>query len=104
VKTRIRSLPGLEENQKEDSEREPLYRIIIHNDDTTPMDFVIHILITIFLLPRINAANIMYSAHLNGSAYVQTAPRAVAQLRINKAHFAAILKSAPLHFSMEPET
>jgi ATP-dependent Clp protease adaptor protein ClpS len=104
MKTRIRSLPGIEENQKEELEREPLYRIIIHNDDTTPMDFVIHILITIFLLPRINAANIMFSAHLNGSAYVQTVPRALAQLRINKAHFAAILKSTPLHFSMEPDS
>jgi ATP-dependent Clp protease adapter protein ClpS len=47
--------------------------------------------------------NIMYTAHLNGAAYVQTLPRTEAKRRINKAHFAARLKSFPLEFSMEPE-
>lgn len=83
--------------------RQPLYRVIVHNDDKTPMDFVIHVLSTIFLVPDPNAAYIMYSAHLNGQAYVQTLPRAEAQRRISKAHFAARLKGYPLQFSMEPE-
>jgi ATP-dependent Clp protease adaptor protein ClpS len=82
---------------------EPLYRVIVHNDDLTPMEFVIHILSTIFLIPEINAATIAYSAHLTGQAYVQTLPRPEARRRINKAHFVAKLKGYPLEFSMEPE-
>jgi ATP-dependent Clp protease adaptor protein ClpS len=82
---------------------DPLYRVIIHNDDVTPMDFVIHILITVFLIPELNSATIMYAAHLNGSAYVQTLPKSEARRRINKALFAARLRSLPLQFSLEVE-
>ncbi len=83
--------------------REPLYRVIIHNDDLTPMDFVVHVLATVFQIPEPNAGFIMYTAHLNGQAYVQTLPRPEAQRRISKARFAARLKGFPLEFSMEPE-
>ena len=82
---------------------DPLYRIIVHNDDVTPMDFVIHILMTVFRIPELNAATIMYAAHLDGSAYVQTLSKSEAKLRINKALFAARLGRFPLQFSMEIE-
>jgi ATP-dependent Clp protease adaptor protein ClpS len=97
--------PTPEKIEKEERrvEQEPLYRVIIHNDDVTPMDFVIHVLITIFSIPNANAVNIMYTAHLNGAAHVQTLPKTEAKRRINKAYFAARLKGYPLEFSMEPE-
>ena len=96
-------IPKIRPDEQEQTEEEPLYRVIIHNDEVTPMDFVIHILITVFLLPTANAANIMYTAHINGLAYVQTLPKTEARRRINKALFAARLKGYPLEFSMEPE-
>jgi ATP-dependent Clp protease adaptor protein ClpS len=89
--------------KEEQTDEGPLYRVIIHNDDVTPMDFVIDILITIFDLPAANAAYVMYTAHLNGNAYVQTLPKPEAQRRINKAHFSARFKGYPLKFTMEPE-
>jgi len=85
------------------TELEPLYRVIIHNDDVTPMDFVTHILVTIFLIGYPEAVEIMLSAHNQGIAVVQILPKAEAEKRINKAHFAAGLEGYPLHFSMEPE-
>ncbi len=85
------------------TELEPLYRVLIHNDDVTPMDFVTHILVTIFLLGYPAAVEIMLSAHNQGMAVVQILPKAEAEKRINKAHFAAGLEGYPLHFSMEPE-
>lgn len=91
------------EATKGQAAHEPLYRVIVHNDDQTPMEFVIHVLSTVFLMPEINAATIAYSAHLRGQAYVQTLPRPEARRRINKAHFAARLRGYPLEFSMEPE-
>jgi len=96
-------VPEKSRRSEEGTAREPLFRILIHNDKVTPMDFVVHVLVTIFALPRPNAEHVMYSAHLTGTAYVQTLPAPEARLRINKARFAASLKSYPLRFSMEPE-
>ena len=91
------------EAQEEETELEPLYRVIIHNDDVTPMDFVVHVLTTFFYLSNPKAAEIMLTAHVYGTAYVQTLPKTEAENRINKAHFAAGLEGYPLHFSIEPE-
>ena len=91
------------EEQQEETELEPLYRVIIHNDDVTPMDFVVQILKMIFYLSNSKAAEIMLTAHYYGTAYVQTLPKSEAERRINKAHFAAGLEGYPLHFSLEPE-
>ena len=91
------------EEQEEETELEPLYRVIIHNDDVTPMDFVVNVLKTFFYLSNPKAAEIMLTAHVYGTAYVQTLPKTEAENRINKAHFAAGLEGFPLHFSLEPE-
>ena len=97
----IQVLPQTAEGQE--TALEPLYRVIIHNDDVMPMDFVVHALTTIFLLTQPDAIEVMYTAHFSGIAYVQTLPKTEAERRINKAHFAAGLEGYPLHFSMEPE-
>ena len=101
----VTAVPEIEiiEEQEEETELETLYRILIHNDDVTPMDFVVQILKTIFFLSNPKAYEIMLIAHITGLAYVQTLPRSEAEKRINRAHFAAGLEGYPLHFSMEPE-
>ena len=91
------------EKQQQETAYEPLFRVIIHNDDVTPMDFVVHVLRNIFMLLLPDAVEIMYTAHYRGEAVVQILPRSEAEKRINKAHFAAGLEGYPLHFSMEPE-
>jgi ATP-dependent Clp protease adaptor protein ClpS len=88
---------------EDETELEPLYRILIHNDHVTPMDFVVHILKTVFYLSNERALDVMMTAHISGIAYVQTIQKSEAETRINKAHFAAGLEGYPLHFSMEPE-
>lgn len=101
----LQVVPEIEivEEQEEETELEPLYRVIIHNDDVTPMDFVVHVLKMFFYLSNRKAAEIMLTAHVYGTAYVQTLPKSEAESRINKAHFAAGLEGYPLHFSLEPE-
>jgi ATP-dependent Clp protease adaptor protein ClpS len=98
-----RPIPAKTEEEELETSEGPLYRVIIHNDPVTPMDFVIHILVAIFFVPDPNAAHIMYTAHINGSAYVQTLPKPEAGRRIGRATFSARLKGYPLEFSMEPE-
>ncbi|HVN15108.1 MAG TPA: ATP-dependent Clp protease adaptor ClpS [Anaerolineales bacterium] len=96
-------IPDIQIIPNEETELEPLYRVLIHNDNVTPMDFVVKILQTIFMLGIDRAMDVMYTAHFSGIAYVQTLPKSEAESRINKAHFAAGLEGYPLHFSMEPE-
>ena len=96
-------IPEIQIIEAVDTELEPLYRIIIHNDTTTPMDFVVHILTSIFFLGTPTAMDIMLKAHITGTAYVQTVSRSEAQKRINKAHAESNAAGYPLQFSMEPE-
>jgi ATP-dependent Clp protease adaptor protein ClpS len=97
------SIPQIQPLPVSEPELEPMYRVIIHNDDVTPMDFVIHILERIFFIGAAAAVDIMYTAHFTGAAYVQSLPKSEAQNRIARAHFAAGLEGYPLHFSLEPE-
>lgn len=95
--------PEIEIVEETETDLEPLYKVIIHNDDVTPMDFVVHILKTIFYLGNDRASEIMLTAHINGNAYVQTLARSEAKRRIDNAHAEAHNAGCPLHFSMEPE-
>jgi ATP-dependent Clp protease adaptor protein ClpS len=96
-------LPEIEIIEESETELESLYRVIIHNDNITPMDFVVHILKTIFYLANDRAADIMLTAHIKGNAYVQTLLKSEAERRVNKAHFEANNAGYPLKFTMEPE-
>jgi len=97
------SLPLIEIVPDQETELEPLYRVIVHNDDVTPMDFVTRVLVSVFYLAYPDAVQIMLSAHYKGESVVQILPKAEAERRVNKAHFAAGLEGHPLHFSIERE-
>jgi ATP-dependent Clp protease adaptor protein ClpS len=99
----LQVVPEIEIIEETKTELEPLYRVLIHNDDVTPMDFVVNVLVSIFMLSQGESMDVMLTAHYNGVAYVQTLPKTEAEKRINKAHFAAGLEGYPLHFSIEPE-
>ena len=100
---KLQVAPEIEITEETKTELEPLYHVIIHNDDVTPMDFVVRVLTSICYLGTDRAMDIMLTAHIKGMAYVQTLPKIEAEKRINKAHFAAGLEGYPLHFSIEPE-
>lgn len=89
-------------DQQTEDEQEDLVNVIIHNDDVTPMDFVVIILQRIFQLSPLEAEHVMFTAHLNGLALVATLPESEAKKRVGKAHFAAQLEGYPLMFTIEP--
>ena len=96
-------LPEIQFVEDAETELEPLYRVIIHNDDVTPMEFVVHVLKNFFYLSNPKAAEIMLAAHFYGNAHVQTMPKTEAEKRVNRSHAAAAAEGYPLHFSMETE-
>ena len=97
------AIPEIQIIEETDTELEPLYRVLIHNDNITPMDFVVNVLKIIFFLSNEGAAEIMLAAHIYGNAYVQTLPKGEAEKRIGKAESEANLAGYPLQFSMEIE-
>ncbi len=93
----------IERDQESEEKEEDKWKVIIHNDDVTPFDFVIAILIRIFKLTPVIAEYITYSAHTNGIALVAVLPKTEAERKVGKAHFAARLEGYPLTFTIEPE-
>ena len=82
---------------------EPLWHVIIHNDDVTPFEYVIAVLISLFMLSEEMAEHVATTAHVEGQAVVVVRPRPEAERLIKVAQTRARLDGYPLKFSMEPE-
>jgi ATP-dependent Clp protease adaptor protein ClpS len=78
-------------------------KVFVHNDDITPYDFVILVLVRFFKLLPHDAELVTWTAHNSGIAQVVVLPVNEAQRRVGQAHFAASLEGYPLTFSIEPE-
>ena len=95
--------PDVETTVDQEVALEPPWRVIVHNDDVTPYDFVIQVLISIFKLSAEIAEHVTLTAHVTGRALVVARPRREAETLVAKAHFAARLEDYPLTFTLEPE-
>ena len=71
----------LTELSKPELKRPPMYKVILMNDDYTPMEFVIHILENFFSLEREKATQIMLKVHTEGSAVVGIFPKDIAETK-----------------------
>ena len=82
--------------------REPkLYRVILHNDDYTTMDFVIEILIVVFHKPAAEATRIMLDVHKNGKGFCGVYTYDIATTKIDRVHQLARRREFPLKCSLE---
>jgi ATP-dependent Clp protease adaptor protein ClpS len=81
----------------------PLYRVLIHNDDITPMDFVVRVLGEIFHLAWAHSMEIMLEAHSKGVAHVLTEPLERAEFHVDQARSLSRARHFPLTFSVERE-
>ena len=77
-------------------------KVIIHNDDETPMNFVIFVLVEIFKRPLIFAEGIMWEAHNNGMAVICSLPKTEAETKVRQTHFRARISGFPLKLTIEP--
>jgi ATP-dependent Clp protease adaptor protein ClpS len=86
-----------------DEELEKPYRVIIQNDDVTPMDFVVAVLLLVFELTPDESMAVMLEAHTNGRALVTVLPLKEAQERVYTAQSLARDNNYPLSFYIEPD-
>lgn len=95
-------LPATTEETRTDEQLAPLYKVLIHNDDITPFDFVMGVLIQIFKLSPERAYAVTMEAHTGGVALVVVEPREHAEFHIDQAHSLARGRTFPLSLTMEP--
>jgi len=82
---------------------DPPSKVLIHNDDVTPMDFVVNVLRGIFELSWQQAEVVMLTAHFRGQALVGVYPLEDAKYRVGQAHGLARAEGYPLSFTIEPD-
>ena len=79
------------------------YKVIIHNDDCTTMDFVVEVLKTVFFYSDEKAEALMLQVHHANKAVVGIYTYDIAVSKANKATNMAREKGFPLRLTVEPE-
>lgn len=74
----------IKEKPKEKTKRPNLWSVKFYNDDFTPMDFVVYVLVDVLRLGIEEAANIMLKVHKEGAAVVGLYPRDIAETKAHK--------------------
>jgi ATP-dependent Clp protease adaptor protein ClpS len=84
-------------------ERPKLYKVLLHNDDYTPMEFVVLVLVNIFNKSESDATSIMLHAHTHGYAVAGVFTFEVAETKVAETLKFAEQAQYPLLSTMEPE-
>lgn len=79
------------------------FKVLIHNDDITPMDFVVDVLISVFRYDTEQAIDLMLKVHNGTAAVVGTYSRDMAMTRALVAQKMARDEGYPLRVTAEPE-
>lgn len=88
---------------KSESDRPPLYKVMLLNDDYTPMEFVVHVLERFFGLNHAQAFDIMLTVHKKGLAVVGVFSFEVAETKVAQVMDFARRHQHPLQCTMEKD-
>ncbi|NOY63726.1 MAG: ATP-dependent Clp protease adapter ClpS [Gammaproteobacteria bacterium] len=81
--------------------RPPLYKVVLLNDDYTPMDFVVHVLENFFFMSREKATAIMLKVHSDGVGLCGVFSRDVAETKVAQVNRFSRENQHPLQCAME---
>jgi len=97
--TDTRNAPGLfDESEVRDPRR---FKVLLHNDDYTSMEFVVHVLRRVFQKPEHEATRIMLAVHQQGMGECGVYTAEVAETKVDTVHVMAKAAGFPLRASME---
>jgi ATP-dependent Clp protease adaptor protein ClpS len=86
----------------EEALSEPIqYKILMHNDNYTPMDFVVQLLKNVFNKQSSDAFQIMLNIHQQGVGLCGIYTEEIAETKVDIVHFLATQQGFPLKCSME---
>jgi ATP-dependent Clp protease adaptor protein ClpS len=84
-----------------DTARPPLYSVLLLNDDYTPMDFVVDVLLRFFPLDLERATQIMLHVHTRGRGVCGVFTREIAESKVAQVNEYARMNQHPLLCTME---
>jgi len=89
------------ETAKPELERPALFRVLLLNDDYTPMDFVVEVLLVFFSMNREKATQVMLHVHTRGRGVCGVYTREVAETKVSQVNEFAKTHQHPLMCTME---
>lgn len=89
------------ESLEEDNKFPSLYKVLLHNDDYTTMDFVVEILVVFFHKSLEEATRIMLNVHQTGMGLCGLYPREIAETKVEAVTQHARANGFPLKTTME---
>ena len=89
------------EKAKPRLKKPPMYKVLLHNDDYTPMEFVVQLLMKFFQLSRPRAEEIMIHVHTRGIGVCGVFPREIAETKVRLVMDYAMENQHPLQCSMD---
>lgn len=94
---------GVLTEERPKTKRPPLYKVLLHNDDYTPMEFVVAVLIQIFRHDETTANQVMLHVHRSGIGVAGVYPFEVAETKVAQTLAAAKNHEYPLQCTCEAE-
>jgi ATP-dependent Clp protease adaptor protein ClpS len=94
---------GLLTKTRSKTQRPPLYKVMLLNDDYTPMEFVVHVLERFFGINHQQAVEIMLTVHRKGLAVVGVFSFEIAETKVTQVMDYARRNQHPLQCTMERE-
>ncbi len=92
-----------EQETEHDIDQPRMYRVLLHNDNYTTMDFVVMVLTRVFHKPEAEAVRIMLDVHQKGIGMVGVYPFEIAETKVERVKQLAEEAQFPLLCTMEPE-
>ena len=94
---------SLKERKRIDIRDPRRYKVIIHNDEVTTMDFVVRVLREVFFMSPEDAETMMMKVHNEGESVVGIYSYDIARSKVSKAMSMAREEKFPLRLTYEPE-
>lgn len=91
----------IQEKPREDVKEPEMYRVVLHNDDYTTMEFVVEVLMKVFHKSLVDATKIMLDVHRKGEGHVGVYTYDVASTKVSQVHQLAREREFPLRCTIE---